>query len=107
MFYFNTFSLLDPNMRLTPLRATEISKKLRVVFYDLNLLSPLWESGEKAKTFVQQAWNLADIIEVTELKFLCGIEPSERFDSKDNDRSKFTHYPPEVIAPLWRSTSFL
>ncbi|XP_055809885.1 fructokinase-like 2, chloroplastic [Solanum dulcamara] len=104
MFYFNTFSLLDPNMRLTALRATKISKKLGgVVFYDLNLPSPLWESGEKAKTFIQQAWNLADIIEVTkqELEFLCGIEPSERFDTKDNDRSKFTHYPPEVITPLW------
>ncbi|CAN4122046.1 unnamed protein product [Withania somnifera] len=104
MFYFNTFSLLDPNMRLTTLRATKISKKLGgVVFYDLNLPSPLWESSEKAKTFIQQAWNLADIIEVTkqELEFLCGIEPSERFDTKDNDRSKFTHYPPEVIAPLW------
>ncbi|CAN4124617.1 unnamed protein product [Withania somnifera] len=104
MFYFNSFSLLDPNMRLTTLRATKISKKLGgVVFYDLNLPSPLWESGEKAKTFIQEARNLADIIEVTkqELEFLCGIEPSERFDTKDNDRSKFTHYPPEVIAPLW------
>ncbi|XP_060215080.1 fructokinase-like 2, chloroplastic isoform X2 [Lycium barbarum] len=104
MFYFNTFSLLDPNMRLTTLRATKISKKLGgVIFYDLNLPSPLWESSDKAKTFIQQAWDLADIIEVTkqELEFLCGIEPSERFDTKDNDRSKFTHYPPEVIAPLW------
>ncbi|OIT30815.1 PREDICTED: fructokinase-like 2, chloroplastic [Nicotiana attenuata] len=104
MFYFNTFSLLDPNMRLTTLRATKISKKLGgVVFYDVNLPFPLWESGDKAKTFIQQAWDLADIIEVTkqELEFLCGIKPSERFDTKDNDRSKFTHYPPEVIAPLW------
>lgn len=104
MFYFNTFSMLDPNMRLTTLRATKISKKLGgVVFYDVNLPFPLWESGDKAKTFIQQAWDLADIIEVTkqELEFLCGIKPSERFDTKDNDRSKFTHYPPEVIAPLW------
>ncbi|OIT05020.1 fructokinase-like 2, chloroplastic [Nicotiana attenuata] len=104
MFYFNTFSLLDPNMRLTTLRATKISKKLGgVVFYDVNLPFPLWESGDKATTFIQQAWDLADIIEVTkqELEFLCGIKPSERFDTKDNDRSKFTHYPPEVIAPLW------
>ncbi|KAJ8548033.1 hypothetical protein K7X08_021269 [Anisodus acutangulus] len=95
-------SLLKSEINIDVLK--EISKKLGgVVFYDLNLPSPLWESSDKAKTFIQQAWDLADIMEVTkqELEFLCGIEPSERFDTKDNDRSKFTHYPPEVIAPLW------
>ncbi|KAL2559192.1 fructokinase-like 2 [Forsythia ovata] len=104
MFYFNTFSLLDRNMRLTTLQAIGISKKLGgVIFYDLNLPLPLWQSSEETKAFIQQAWNLADIIEVTkqELDFLCGIEPSENFDTKDNDRSKFTHYAPEVVAQLW------
>lgn len=104
MLYINTFSLLDRNMRLTALQAIRISKKLGgVIFYDLNLPLPLWQSSEETKSFIQQAWNLADIIEVTkqELEFLCGIEPSEKFDMKDNDRSKFTHYEPEVVARLW------
>ncbi|XP_028801471.1 fructokinase-like 2, chloroplastic isoform X2 [Neltuma alba] len=104
MFYFSTHSLLDRSMRSTALRAVRISKKLGgVIFYDLNLPMPLWHSIEETKSFIQQAWNLADIIEVTkqELEFLCGINPSEEFDTKDNDRSKFVHYEPEVIAPLW------
>ncbi|KAI9074161.1 hypothetical protein K1719_043876 [Acacia pycnantha] len=64
---------------------------------------PLWHSREETMSFIQQAWNLADIIEITkqELEFLCGITPSEEFDTKDNDRSKFVHYEPEVVAPLW------
>lgn len=104
MFYFNSFSLLDRNMRSTTLQAIKISKKLGgVIFYDLNLPLPLWQSSEETKAYIQQAWNLADIIEVTkqELEFLCGIEPSEKFDTKDNRRSKFTHYEPEVVAQLW------
>lgn len=104
MFYFNTFSLLYQNMRSTTLQAIKISRKLGgVIFYDPNLPLPLWRSGEETKMFIKQFWDLADIIEVTkqELEFLCGIKPSERFDTKDNDRSKFVHYDPEVIAPLW------
>lgn len=105
MFYFNTSSLLDRNMRLTTLQAIRISKKLGgVIFYDLNLPLPLWKSTEETKMFIQKAWDLADVIEVTkqELEFLCGIKDStENFDTKDNDRSKFVHYKPEVVAPLW------
>lgn len=104
MFYFNTFSLLDQKMRSTVLQAIKISKKLGgVIFYDVNLPLPLWQSGEETKIFIQQAWDMADIIEVTkqELEFLCGIKPSENFDTKDNDKSKFVHYKPEVLAPLW------
>ncbi|XP_062111403.1 fructokinase-like 2, chloroplastic [Humulus lupulus] len=104
MFYVSTHSLLDPNMRSTTLRAIKISKKLGgVIFYDVNLPLPLWHSSEEAKTFIQQVWNLADIIEVTkqELEFLCGIAPSEEFDTKNNAKSKFVHYKPEVVAPLW------
>ncbi|KAK6157822.1 hypothetical protein DH2020_012070 [Rehmannia glutinosa] len=104
MFYFNTFSLLDRNMRSTTLQAIKIAKKLgNVVFYDLNLPLPLWQSSEETKTFIQKAWNLSEIIEVTkqELEFLCGITPSEKFDTKDNDRSKFTHYTPDVVSRLW------
>ncbi|KAA8532883.1 hypothetical protein F0562_033000 [Nyssa sinensis] len=104
MFYFNTSSLLDKNTRSTALQAIKISKKLGgVIFYDLNLPLPLWQSCEETKMFIQQVWNLADIIEVTkqELEFLCGIKPSENFDTKDNDRSKFVHYKPEVFTSLW------
>lgn len=105
MFYFNSFSLLDPKMRSTTLQAIKLSKTLGgVTFYDLNLPLPLWQSSEETKIFIQQAWDLADIIEVSkqELEFLCGIEASEEFDTKNNDRSKFTHYAPELIAPLWQ-----
>ncbi|KAL0358203.1 UNVERIFIED_CONTAM: Fructokinase-like 2, chloroplastic [Sesamum calycinum] len=104
MFYFNTFSLLDRNMRSTTLQAIKIAKKLgNVVFYDLNLPLPLWQSSEETKMFIQKAWDLSDIIEVTkqELEFLCGITPSENFDTRDNDRSKFVHYSPEVVSKLW------
>ncbi|CAL5338580.1 unnamed protein product [Camellia sinensis] len=104
MFYFNTFSMLDRNMRSTMLRAIKISKKLGgIIFYDLNLPLPLWQSCEETKMFIQEVWNLADVIEVTkqELEFLCGIKPSENFDIRDNDRSKFIHYTPEVLGQLW------
>ncbi|KAM5567429.1 fructokinase-like 2, chloroplastic [Rosa sericea] len=104
MFYFNTHSLLDQNMRSTTLQAIKISKKLGgVVFYDVNLPLPLWQSSEETKLFIQQVWNLSDIIEVTkqELEFLCGVQPSEEFDTKNNARSKFVHYTKEMIAPLW------
>ncbi|THG02688.1 hypothetical protein TEA_003047 [Camellia sinensis var. sinensis] len=63
----------------------------------------LKESCEETKMFIQEVWNLADVIEVTkqELEFLCGIKPSENFDTRDNDRSKFIHYTPEVFGRLW------
>ncbi|KAL2349139.1 hypothetical protein Fmac_003139 [Flemingia macrophylla] len=104
MFYFNTHSLLDRNMRSTTMQAIKVSKHFGgVVFFDLNLPMPLWHSREETMTFIQRVWNLADIIEVTkqELEFLCGITPSEEFDTKNNARSKFVHYEPEVVAPLW------
>lgn len=104
MFYVSTHSLLDPNMRATTLRAIKISKKLGgVIFYDVNLPLPLWHSSVEAKMFIQQVWNLADVIEVTkqELEFLCGITPTEEFDTKNNAKSKFVHYNPEVVKPLW------
>lgn len=104
MFYFSTHSLLDRNMRSTTLQAIKISKKLGgVIFYDVNLPLPLWHSLEETKMFIQQVWKLADIIEVTkqELEFLCGIKPTEEFDTKNNASSKFVHYQPEAVAPLW------
>ncbi|KAL9423572.1 hypothetical protein AB3S75_035623 [Citrus x aurantiifolia] len=104
MFYFSTHSMLERNMKSTTLQAIKISKQFGgIIFYDVNLPLPLWQSGEETKMFIQQAWNLADVIEVTkqELEFLCGIKPTEEFDTKNNARSKFVHYEPEVIARLW------
>ncbi|KDP41324.1 hypothetical protein JCGZ_15731 [Jatropha curcas] len=104
MFYFTTHSLLVRSMRLATLQAIKISKKLGgVIFYDLNLPLPLWQSSEETKLFIQEVWNHANIIEVTkqELEFLCGIKPADEFDTKNNARSKFVHYGPEVVAPLW------
>ncbi|KAL9262685.1 Fructokinase-like 2, chloroplastic-like protein [Drosera capensis] len=104
MFYCNTFSLLDQNMRKTTVQALKISKKLGgVIFYDLNLPMPLWQSCDETKEFIQEVWDLADIIEVTkqELEFLCGITPTEEFDTEHNDKSKFVHYEPGVLAPLF------
>ncbi|KAJ7943323.1 Fructokinase-2 [Quillaja saponaria] len=104
MFYFSTHSLLDRSMRSTTLQALKISKKLGgMIFYDVNLPLPLWQSREETEMLIQQVWNLADIIEVTkqELEFLCGITPSEEFDTKNNASSKFIHYNPEMIAPIW------
>ncbi|KAF8077067.1 hypothetical protein N665_1064s0014 [Sinapis alba] len=104
MFYFTTHSLLDKKMMSTTLQAIKISKQLgNVIFYDLNLPLPLWQSLEETKSLIQEVWDLADVIEVTkqELEFLCGIEPTEEFDTKNNDSSKFVHYEPETVEPLW------
>ncbi|CAL9188421.1 fructokinase-like 2, chloroplastic [Musa acuminata AAA Group] len=104
MFYFSSSSLLDQSTRTTTLQAIKISKKFGgVIFFDSNLALPLWKSSEETKTFLQEAWRYADMIEVTkqELEFLCGIEPSEKFDTNDNDRTKFIHHKPEVVKQLW------
>ncbi|KAL3751508.1 hypothetical protein ACJRO7_012355 [Eucalyptus globulus] len=104
MLYINTHSLLERNMRSTALQAIKISKRFGgLIFYDVNLPLPLWHSAEETKAFIQQVWELADFIEVTkqELEFLCGIVPSEEFDTKNNSKSKFIHYEPDIIAPLW------
>ncbi|XP_010551378.1 PREDICTED: fructokinase-like 2, chloroplastic [Tarenaya hassleriana] len=104
MFYFSTHSLLDRKMRSTTLQAIKISKKLgSVIFYDVNLPLPLWQSHEETKAFIQEVWDLADIIEITkqELEFLCGINPAEEFDTKNNNSNKFVHYGPEIVEPLW------
>ncbi|XP_072956151.1 fructokinase-like 2, chloroplastic [Typha angustifolia] len=104
MFYFNSSALLDPDMRSTLMQAIKISKKFGgVIFFDPNLPLPLWKSSEETRSFIQEAWNAADIIEVTkqELEFLCDIEPVEKFDTKDNDKSKFIHHKPDEIMRLW------
>ncbi|CAN6310245.1 unnamed protein product [Urochloa humidicola] len=104
MFYYNSSALLEPTTQSSLLKAIEVSKKFGgIIFFDLNLPLPLWSSSKETKSLIKEAWEAADIIEVTkqELEFLCGIKPSEKFDTNDNDKSKFTHYNPEVIMKLW------
>ncbi|TVU17116.1 hypothetical protein EJB05_33131 [Eragrostis curvula] len=104
MFYYNSSALLEPNTESSLLKAIDISKKFGgQIFFDLNLPLPLWSSSKETKSFIKDAWEAANIIEVTkqELEFLCGIKPSEKFDTNDNDKSKFTHYNPDIIMKLW------
>ncbi|TVU17140.1 hypothetical protein EJB05_33156, partial [Eragrostis curvula] len=104
MFYYNSSALLEPNTESSLLKAIDISKKFGgQIFFDLNLPLPLWSSSKETKSFIKDAWEAANIIEVTkqELEFLCGIKPSENFDTNDNDKSKFTHYNPDIIMKLW------
>ncbi|KAJ1294606.1 hypothetical protein BS78_01G157900 [Paspalum vaginatum] len=104
MFYYNSSALLEPTAQSSLLKAIDVSKKFGgIIFFDLNLPLPLWSSSKETKSLIKEAWEAADIIEVTkqELEFLCGVKPSEKFDTNDNDESKFTHYSPEVIMKLW------
>ncbi|KAF3793553.1 Fructokinase-like 2 [Nymphaea thermarum] len=104
MFYFNSSCLLDDSMRGTTMQAIKIAKKFGAsIFFDLNLPLPLWESSSETKMFIDQAWKQANFIEVTkqEIEFLCEIKPSEKFDTNDNDKSKFVHHKPEMFSSLW------
>ncbi|GJN24098.1 hypothetical protein PR202_gb11816 [Eleusine coracana subsp. coracana] len=104
MFYYNSSALLEPNTQSSLLKAIDISKKFGgITFFDLNLPLPLWSSSKETKSLIKEAWEAADIIEVTkqELEFLSDIEPSEKFDTNDNDKSKFKHYSPDIIMKLW------
>nr|TKV92598.1 hypothetical protein SEVIR_9G171600v2 [Setaria viridis] len=104
MFYYNSSALLEPTTQSSLLKAVDVSKKFGgIIFFDLNLPLPLWSSSKVTKSLIKEAWEAADIIEVTkqELEFLCDIKPSEKFDTNDNDKSKFTHYSPEAIKKLW------
>jgi sugar/nucleoside kinase (ribokinase family) len=106
MFYYNSSALLEPTTESSLLKAIDVSKKFGgTIFFDLNLPLPLWSSSKETKSLIKEAWEAANIIEVTkqELEFLCGIKPSEKFDTNDNDKSKFTHYSSEVIMKLWHS----
>uniref|UniRef100_A0A453A8L4 Carbohydrate kinase PfkB domain-containing protein n=3 Tax=Aegilops tauschii TaxID=37682 RepID=A0A453A8L4_AEGTS len=103
MFYYNSSALLEPTTRSSLLKAIEVSKKFGgITFFDLNLPMPLWSSSKETKSLIKDAWEAADIIEVTkqELEFLCGIKPSENSDTKD-EKSEFAHYSPEVVMKVW------
>ncbi|KAK1620459.1 hypothetical protein QYE76_025976 [Lolium multiflorum] len=100
MFYHNSSALLEPSTQSSLLKAIEVSKKFGgTIFFDLNLPLPLWTSSKETKSLIKEAWEAADIIEVTkqEFEFLCGIKPCGHSDTKD----EFTHYSPEVVTKLW------
>ena len=105
MFYYNSSALLEPTTRSSLLKAIEVSKRFGgTTFFDLNLPLPLWASSKETKSLIKEAWEAADIIEVTkqEFEFLCGIEPSGQSDT-NGKRSEFAHYSPEVVMKLWHA----
>ena len=66
MFYYNSSALLEPTTRTSLLKAIEVSKKFSgITFFDLNLPMPLWSSSKETKSLIKDAWEAADIIEVT------------------------------------------
>ncbi|KAL9225666.1 hypothetical protein vseg_001562 [Gypsophila vaccaria] len=115
IFHFNSESLTSPSMKSTLFRAIQLSKNFGgLIFFDLNLPLPLWKSREETREVIKQAWNEADIIEVSrqELEFLLDEDHYERkrnyrpqyyaenYDQTKNRRDYY-HYTREEIAPLW------
>ncbi|KAJ0979594.1 hypothetical protein J5N97_015068 [Dioscorea zingiberensis] len=115
IFHFNSEVLLSPEMHQALFRAIKLSKKFGShVFFDLNLPLPLWRSREETREVIKEAWNKADIIEVSkqELEFLLDEEYYEKkrnyrpqyycesYEETKNLRNYY-HYTKEEIAPLW------
>ncbi|KAM0948350.1 putative fructokinase [Dioscorea sansibarensis] len=115
IFYFNSEVLLSPEMHPALFKAINWSKRFgSYVFFDLNLPLPLWRSREETREVIKEAWNKADIIEVSkqELEFLLD---EEYYENKRNYRPQYYcesyeetknmrhyyHYTKEEIAPLW------
>ncbi|XP_015088573.1 fructokinase-like 1, chloroplastic [Solanum pennellii] len=115
MFHFNSEVLTSSSMRSTLFKAITLSKKFGgLVFFDLNLPLPLWRSRDETRDLIKEAWQQANIIEVSkqELEFLLDEEHYERKRNyrpqyfADNyeqtkQRRNYYHYTPEEIAPLW------
>lgn len=73
IFHFNSEVLLSPSLEAALFRAIKCSQKFGgLIFFDLNLPLPLWESRDKTREVIKKAWEEANIIEVTkqELEFL-------------------------------------
>lgn len=115
IFHFNSEVLTTPSMHSTLFKAIKLSKKYGgTVFFDLNLPLPLWNSRDETRKVIKQAWDEADIIEVSrqELEFLLDEDYYERrrnyrpqyyaenFDQTKNRRDYY-HYTREEISPLW------
>ncbi|XP_060202170.1 fructokinase-like 1, chloroplastic [Lycium barbarum] len=115
MFHFNSEVLTSSSMRSTLFKAITLSKKFGgLVFFDLNLPLPLWRSRDETRHLIKEAWEQANIIEVSrqELEFLLDEEHYERKRNytpqyfaetyeQTKQRRNYYHYTPEEIAPLW------
>ncbi|KAL3626928.1 Fructokinase-like 1, chloroplastic [Castilleja foliolosa] len=115
MFHFNSEALTSTSMRSTLFKAIAWSKKFGgLIFFDLNLPLPLWKSRDETRETIKQAWEQADIIEVTkqELEFLLDEDHYERrrnyrpqYYAENYEQTKqrrdYYHYSREEIMPLW------
>eukprot|EP01018_Ginkgo_biloba_P009175 Gb_07834 [translate_table: standard] len=115
MFHFNAMPLAAQSTRSSVLAAIKMSKKYGgVIFFDVNLPLPLWRSRDETRKIIQEAWNEANVIEVTkqELEFLLD---EDYFEKKRNTKPQYYarsisetkrrrenyHYTQEEILPLW------
>lgn len=115
MFHFNSEVLTSSSMHSTLFKAITLSKKFGgLVFFDLNLPLPLWRSRDETRHLIKEAWQQANIIEVSrqELEFLLDEDHYERKKNyrpqyfaetyeQTKQRRNYYHYTPEEIAPLW------
>lgn len=115
MFHFNSEVLTSSSMHSTLFKAIALSKKFGgLIFFDLNLPLPLWRSRDETRDLIKEAWQQANIIEVSrqELEFLLDEEHYERKRNyrpqyfaetyeQTKQRRNYYHYTPEEIAPLW------
>ncbi|KAG9453295.1 hypothetical protein H6P81_006199 [Aristolochia fimbriata] len=115
IFHFNSEVLTSPSMHSALFKAINFSKKFGgLIFFDLNLPLPLWESREKTREVIRKAWNEANIVEVTkqELEFLLDEDYYERRRNyrpqyyaesfeQTKGRRDYYHYTKEEISSLW------
>ncbi|XP_042511515.1 fructokinase-like 1, chloroplastic [Macadamia integrifolia] len=115
IFHFNSEVLTTSSMKSALFRAIRASKKFGgLIFFDLNLPLQLWRSRDETREVIKQAWNQANIIEVSreELEFLLDEDYYERRRNykpqyyaesfeQTKDRRDYYHYTKEEIAPLW------
>lgn len=115
IFHFNSVVLTSASMRSTLFKAIAWTKKFGgLVFFDVNLPLPLWKSRDETREIIKEAWEKADIIEVTkqELEFLLDEDHYERrrnyrpqyyADSYEQTKQRrdYYHYSREEILPLW------
>ncbi|KAH9288508.1 hypothetical protein KI387_032625, partial [Taxus chinensis] len=113
MFHFNSMALLE--QPATTLAAIKISKEFGgVIFFDPNLPIPLWRSRDETRRIIKEAWNEANVIEVTiqELDFLLDYDffyrkrnYKHQYYSQDHNESKGRrksyHTTREELSPLW------
>ncbi|GKA98290.1 fructokinase-like 1 protein, chloroplastic [Tanacetum coccineum] len=116
IFHFNSEVLTSDSMQAALFKAISWSKNFgSLIFFDMNLPLPLWKSRHETKNVITEAWEQADIIEVSkqELEFLLdehyherrrNYEPQYYAESHEETREKgkdYYHYTREEIEPLW------